>query len=84
MLVLMGHVYRPHLRVTAEAIVKRHLGPLIATFKANTGIDIPSIPNIDQVLTYEAGVIAANIATNVQEHFVQKVGLLLTSRSRTS
>jgi hypothetical protein len=79
----MGGINNPNARnqQTKPWLTKAHLVPLVQAYLHDAGLEenLPWVQNIDQLLTYESTTLAANISTNVQEHFVQKVKAFITT-----
>jgi hypothetical protein len=83
MIVLMGGINNPNAKnqQTKPWLTKAHLVPLVQAYLLDAGLqeNLPWVQCIDQLLTYESTTLAANISTNVQEHFVQKVKAFITT-----
>ena len=56
---------------TLERAGRQHFVPFVAQYQQITRLEFDVIPYVDQVLWYLSIEMAANITTNVQEHFAQ-------------
>ena len=62
-----------------ERTARQHFTQFVNQYQLTTLLQFDVIPYIDQVLTYLSIEMAANIATNVQEHFAQQTKILVTT-----
>jgi hypothetical protein len=79
MMIFQGARHKPNQVQSSTQILKQHLQPLVLAFENRYDLEIPKLTYIENVCKYESVTMAANLETNVQEHFVQKLTKFITT-----